>query len=182
MTHDLPLLDAILTAYRPVIGADFVAYRQHCHRVAALCLASLDDSLSHAQHRAVQIAAAYHDLGIWTANTFDYLEPSVTLALAGEADLAGIDPKLVAAMIYWHHKITPMIMPGSGADQALVNAFRRADWFDVVCGLFARWSLSPSRRALYRRLPVAGFHGVLLRLALRRLRTHPLSPLPMFRW
>ena len=28
------------------------------------------------------IAAAFHDIGIWTAGTFDYLEPSVRVAAA----------------------------------------------------------------------------------------------------
>jgi len=83
----------------------------------------------------------------------------------------------VTAAILEHHKVTRY----RGAHEGLVEPFRRADWMDVTGGLLA----SGLSRALYRatvaRWPRAGFHLMLGRLELRRLRTHPWHPLPMMK-
>lgn len=123
------------------------------------------------------IAAAFHDLGIWTDRTFDYLGPSAELArtfLEQQGRSDGI-PEVVA-MIDNHHKITPY--PGPWP---LAEAFRRADWVDVSLGAL-RFGL-PRRliRATCAEFPRAGFHWRLVQLAAARWRAHPLSPLPMVR-
>jgi hypothetical protein len=81
-------------------------------------------------------------------------------------------------MIRFHHKITPC---PDGVPPA-AELFRRADWVDVSAG-FLRFGLPRKAVTEIRRtFPVAGFHCLLSRLALRRFVTHPFSPLPMLRW
>lgn len=64
----------------------------------------------------------------------------------------------------------------------LVEPFRRADLVDVS----KAWIRFGLRRdfvaAVYSTWPAAGFHGRLVQLTLRRLRSNPLDPLPMVRW
>ena len=61
----------------------------------------------------------------------------------------------------------------------LVESFRRADWVDVSRGVRSFGLSRRLLREIFAAWPNAGFHGVLLRLELRRLRTHPWNPLPM---
>ena len=74
MLTELRVLDDILLAHAPQLGADLPAYRNHAYRVANLCAALRPPDTD--GHDKVAIAAAMHDLGIWTAGTFDYLPPS----------------------------------------------------------------------------------------------------------
>ena len=172
----LPTLDAILDVHATALGVDFEGYRNHACRVAHLCLAQLSGSDEEVEK--VAIAAAFHDLGIWTARTFDYLTPSAALArtyLAGSGRADWI-PEITEA-IFNHHKLSRY----RGRDEWLVEPFRRADWTDVSMGAIT-WGVS--RRLLAQAVsvwPRAGFHKRLVQLEVRRLRTHPWSPLPMFR-
>jgi hypothetical protein len=127
----------------------------------------------------VAIAAAYHDIGIWTARTFDYLAPSAKLACdhlacGGHADWRGE----VDGMIREHHKIRGY--RGEGA--ALVEPFRRADWIDVSRGVLSFGLPRHLLRAIFTQWPNAGFHRRLVRLTLREARAHPLRPLPVLKW
>ena len=83
----LPTLDAVLGAHAAALGRDFDGYRNHAYRVANLCLAQSPPSALDVEK--IAIAAAFHDLGIWTDRTFDYLEPSVRLATRLPAPPAG---------------------------------------------------------------------------------------------
>ena len=172
----LPTLDAILDTHVSALGVDFTSYRHHAHRVAHLCLAQLSGSDEQAEK--VAIAAAFHDLGIWTDRTFDYLTPSAALARAYLASSGREDwiPEITEA-IFSHHKVSRY----HGRDDWLVEPFRRADWTDVSMGAIT-WGVP--RRQLAEAVsqwPRAGFHTRLVQLELERIRTHPWSPLPMFR-
>ena len=176
MLTAIPTLDRVLDAHAPVIGRDITAYRNHTYRVMNLCVAQS----SHApeQLEKIAIAAAFHDLGIWTDRTFDYLVPSVALARSYLNQSGRLEwvPE-VSAMILEHHKITRY----RGHPDWLVEPFRRSDWIDVTKGLL-RFGLSSSFvREVLATWPGAGFHKLLARLELTRLRTHPLNPLPMVR-
>ena len=60
------------------------------------------------QLQKMAIAAAFHDMGIWTDGTFDYLQPSI--GLAGEHLARSGRPEWtpeITAMILEHHKISP---------------------------------------------------------------------------
>lgn len=172
----IPTLDTILGVHAAALGADFEGYRNHTYRVANLCVAQLSGSAEEIEK--VAIAAAFHDLGIWTDQTFDYLTPSASLARAylTRSERAEWIPE-ITEIIFCHHKVSRY----RGRDGWLVEAFRRADWMDVSMGII---TFGLPRRLFEATLavwPRAGFHKRLAQLALRRLRTHPWSPLPMVR-
>ena len=169
----VPTIDEVLHDHACELGHDFIAYRNHAYRVVNLCAAIAEHPVDLDK---IAVAAVFHDLGIWTNTTFDYIVPSVALARAylaahGRADWIGE----IEAMIADHHKITP----STATTHALVEPFRRADWIDVTRGLRTFGLPRPLIRSVLAAWPNAGFHWRLVQLTLRRFGTHPLTPLPM---
>lgn len=174
--RDLPLVEAILGTYRGVIALDFDAYRNHVYRVINLCFAQGEFGAD--EREKIQIAACFHDIGIWTAGTLDYLPPSEAVAAAyltahGKATWVAE----VSAMIEMHHRVR------SCADSAfaLVEPFRRADIADFSLGLVPMGIPRALISRLKAEFPNQGFHQRLLQLGSRWFLRHPLNPLPMFR-
>lgn len=125
------------------------------------------------------LAAAFHDIGIWTHGTFDYLEPSIDVCrayLAATRRSAWGDE--VAVMIREHHKLTPW----RARSDWLVEPFRKADWIDVTGGLISHGVPRGVRRQVFATWPSLGFRRRLVHFTLVRLRHHPLHPLPMLRF
>jgi hypothetical protein len=160
----------VLDKHAVELGEDFTAYRNHAYRVTNLC-AALSPCDAQTLEK-VALAAAFHDLGIWTAHTFDYLAPSIDLACA-HLGCAGI-----SGMIREHHKVRAY----RGTDTELIEPFRRADWIDVSLGLLTFGLPRTRLRAILARWPNAGFHKRLIQLTLRQARAHPLRPLPVLKW
>src|SRR5262245_28894988 len=126
----LATVEEVLNDHAAELGHDLNAYRNHVYRVANLCLAIGGDR--RVELEKIAVAAVFHDLGIWTNKTFDYIAPSVAVArehLAARG-LADWIPE-IEAMIEDHHKVTP----AHAHPQPLVESFRRADWIDVTRGL-----------------------------------------------
>jgi hypothetical protein len=176
LTTDSPIVDGVLEEHASALGADARGYRHHVYRVLNLCRAL--GACGEGTDDKVAIASVFHDLGIWTDRTFDYLAPSIALAehyLDTSGRSAWRDE--VRHAIAHHHQVTRYRGP-----HALAETFRRADWADVTLGVRA-WGVPRGRvRALYQRWPDSGFHRRLVTLTLSRTRRHPLSPLPMLRW
>jgi hypothetical protein len=174
LVTSIPIVDGVLDHYATPLGHDFIAYRNHVYRVVNLCLAVTGGSRDDLDKIAV--AAAFHDLGIWTDRTFDYIAPSVSRAREYLTAHARADwiPE-IEAMIANHHKITrARVHPGW-----LVEGFRRADWIDVSRG-FRRFGVArPFIGSLFSTWPSAGFHWRLVELTAAWSRRHPLMPLPM---
>jgi len=170
-------LDEVLNAHAPALGGDFTGYRNHAYRVMNLCLA-LSPGSDDARQNKIAIAAAFHDLGIWTAGTFDYIEPSMKLATAHLAQSGqGAWAPEIETSIRLHHKLSRY----RPHPEWLTEPFRRADLVDLSRGV-VRFGLPRGFiKDLYARWPSAGFHTRLVQLSLTRLKTHPLSPLPMVR-
>lgn len=122
---------------------------------------------------------SFHDLGIWTDGTFDYLEPSKRLArnyLAAKG-LAHFGPE-VEAIIHHHHKLSPY----RGAFSSTAESFRQADLVDLSLGII-RFGISPAWVCgVKAEFPNAGFHRRLVALACLQFLRNPLRPLPMVRW
>ncbi len=128
---------------------------------------------------AIAVAAVFHDLGIWSDGTFDYLAPSGRRAaehLAARGPSAHSDQ--VDRMIAFHHAMTSCRATAG----PLAEAFRQADLIDVTLGAL-RFGLP---RAFVREaraaFPNAGFHRCLLRVGAGWMARHPTRPLPMMRW
>ena len=173
----IPLLDEILERWRPQIGADYEGYRHHVYRMVHFCFAlrACDDD----ERRRIVVAACFHDLGLWSDRTVDYLAPSIARARA-YLRAAGLDhwSEEIAAMIDSHHKVTACMDPRF----PLVEVFRRADLVDVSLG-FVRFGVPRAYvRAVKEQFPNAGFHKRLAQLIGAWIPSHPTSPLPFFRW
>jgi hypothetical protein len=177
---EIATLDELLDVHAAELGNDWTAYRNHTYRVVNLCvvLSSGNPAGDSEPLQKFAIAAAFHDLGIWTDGTFDYLQPSIRLADAHltRSGRAEWTPE-ITAMILEHHKISAY--PGN--PHWLVEPFRRADWIDVTRGLRTFGLPRSLLREIFRTWPSAGFHKRLIQLELKRLRTHPWNPLPMVR-
>jgi hypothetical protein len=175
IVSELALADALLPQWRDAIGADYGAYRNHIYRVLNFFRAYTGaDPEAQAQ---AEVAGVFHDLGIWTHGSIDYLEPSAGLAETWLREQGketwGAE---VLPMVREHHKLSHW----SGSSR--VEAFRRADWADVSLGLL-KFGLPPAYVGeVKRRFPNQGFHKRLLELGAQRLKTHPLSPLPMLKF
>lgn len=176
IVRHLPIVDEVLDGHAPAMAGDLVGYRNHVYRVANLCLALAGDR---GELEKIAVSAVFHDLGIWTHQTFDYIAPSIELARAylathGRSAWSGEIDQIIAM----HHKATRY----SPEPRTLVEAFRRADWVDVTLGVRSFGVSRPFIRALFETWPSAGFHRRLVALALTRFCAHPLTPLPMVRW
>jgi len=169
-------IEEILDAFGTALAADRAAYRGHVYRVFHACCALA--AAGGDPDDAIALAAAFHDLGIWSDGTVDYLPPSARrlrehLAATGGAALADE----LERMVLLHHKLTPC----RGPDDRRVEAFRRADLFDLSFGL-VRFGLPRAWvRELYAAFPAGGFQLRVVQLVGRYALAHPLRPLPMVR-
>jgi hypothetical protein len=174
LVTSIPIIEGVLEQYAAALGHDFIPYRNHVHRVVNLCVAVTPGSRDNLEKIAV--AAAFHDLGIWTDHTWDYIAPSISLAreylvVHSRADWI---PE-IEAMIANHHKITR----AKAHPDELVEGFRRADWVDVSYGLRRFGVTRPFIKSLFTTWPSAGFHWRLVQFEVAWFRRHPLTPLPM---
>ena len=171
-----PLTEALIESFTAELGDDLPAYRNHVCRVLNYFLALTNCRMP---PDSVLVAATFHDIGIWTDHTYDYLEPSVRRAKAypSNHNRAGMEAE-VTAIIREHHKILPYHAEYS----ANVETFRRADLVDVSLG-FIRFGLaSPFVRSVKAAFPNQGFHWKLITLTATQFYRTPLRPLPMMHW
>jgi HD domain len=168
-------IDTILLACKNDLGGDYEKYRNHVYRVFNLTLwfCTADEK----NRKALAIAAAFHDIGIWTANTFDYLAPSIELARSylREQGLQHVE-ETVASIIANHHKFS------SYKTNKMVEAFRKADLIDLSFNLFRFGISSELLHRLNKQFPAKGFHRFILAQAIKNTIRHPLNPLPMLKW
>lgn len=172
----IPLLEEILGEWENEIGKDYQGYKNHVYRVVHFCLAFHPSNEE--EREKIIIAGCFHDLGIWSDNTFDYLEPSIELA-RNYLERVGKDSSMdeIEQMIYFHHKITRF----GDTNYPLVESFRKADLVDVSLGVL-RSGLSRKQVKLVRNyFPNSGFHKTLFRLTFSEFKRNPLRPLPVMK-
>jgi hypothetical protein len=166
-----PIVDVVLDRYRDALGDHMPTYRNHIYRCITyhqlLLGASIPDFAA--------LAWAAHDLGIWTARTFDYLTPSADLAAehAGEFGITEIDR--LQMLITEHHRLRR-------SDDRMTETFRKADLVDVSHGLLRNQIGRSAVQAVVAELPYRGFHAFLAKGLAGYAARHPLRPLPMLRW
>lgn len=173
----IPLLDDILGDYKDIIGTDYKGYRNHVYRMVNFCFAFQDFSAD--ERQKIVIAGCFHDIGIWTKKTFDYLPPSIESA-AGYLEqnkLVSWIPE-VEFMIDQHHRLRKL----SDNSHRLAEVFRKGDLVDFSLGI-VKCGLSPSLVCeVKNRFPNSGFHKKLVRLAGSWFCRHPLDPIPVLKW
>jgi hypothetical protein len=170
-------VDEILVPWQPRLSADYTGYRNHVCRVVNFCFAVR--KCTEEERQKIIIAGCFHDLGIWTAKTFDYLSPSIALATE-HLHREGLDDwsEEIGLMIGMHHKL------GKYRDQRfpLVEVFRRGDLADFSLGILKGGVPGAYFKSVTQRFPNAGFHKRLVQLELDWLLRHPLRPLPAVKW
>ena len=70
-----PLIEAILSDWQERIGEDYAGYRGHVYRMNNYCLAI--HPATEEEKTKLAIAACFHDIGLWSDHTADYLPPSI---------------------------------------------------------------------------------------------------------
>ena len=170
-----PIIDQILALYQTDLGSHYQKYRNHVYRVLNLTL--MLNSEEQSSEKALAIAAAFHDLGIWTAHTFDYLSPSIDLAKAYLKKHALTNLKsMVTDIINNHHKFSNY----KGIE--IAESFRKADLTDLTFGFINFGVTRYDLNELNKEFPSLGFHRFIVKQALKNTLKHPLNPLPMMKW
>ena len=174
MTHSA-LIDNLLQPFTSLLGPDYDKYRNHVQRVFLNCL--LIDTREENEEKYA-VAAVFHDIGIWTDHTIDYLAPSIEQAkkYLNETGRSHWTEE-ICLMIDWHHKVSSYKGPYS----LTTGTFRKADWIDVSLGLLKFGADKKEIRENRVRFPNRGFHWFLVKKITRNFFRHPLHPLPMFR-
>ena len=173
----IELLDDILVGYRSVIGGGYDGYRNHVYRMVNFCLAL--GETSDEETEKIVIAGCFHDIGIWTGDTFDYLPPSIVAANEYlERNGLGGWSGAITRMIDEHHKVRTV----SGGDERLAEIFRKGDLVDFSLGIVKCGVSRQTIAAVKRQFPNAGFHKGLVKLAGRWICRHPLNPIPVLKW
>lgn len=168
-------IEAILLKHKEFLAGNYDMYRNHVYRVFMFC--QLQDG-SNNNLEKYAIASAYHDIGIWTDHTFDYLNPSIRNA---EEYLYSIDRidwiQEISLMIEMHHKLSAY----KSDNPLTIEIFRKADWIDVSLGLL-NYGLNRSEiYAVRNSIPNEGFHKFLLELLIKNFVIHPFKPFPVFK-
>ena len=173
----IPLLEEILGEWKEVIGEDYEGYKNHVYRMLHFCF-YLHQSTDEERQKLI-IAACFHDLGLWSEKTVDYLPPSVILAreYLEQQNLENWSTE-IELIIDMHHKVTPF----KDANYPLVEVFRKADLADFSLGLIKGGVAKDYVSRVKATFPNAGFHKMLLKEQGRWLLKHPLNPFPIMKW
>lgn len=173
----IPLLEDILEKWKDRIGADFTGYKNHVYRMINFCFALRD--FDPPEREKIIISGCFHDLGIWSGNTFDYLPPSISLAkdYLQKNNLEKWIPE-IEQMIDHHHKLRKI----HDARFQTIEVFRQGDLVDFSLGIVKCGLPKTFIKTVKAQFPNAGFHKRLARLAGSWVCRHPLNPLPVLKW
>ena len=105
------------------------------------------------------IAACFHDIGLWSDQTVDYIPPSIVQAKRYLTETGQDDwSEEIGLMIEWHHKVRRY-----RDDQfPLVEVFRKGDLVDLSLGFFKCGLPKSFVNEVKARIPNAGFHRFLM--------------------
>lgn len=173
----IPLIETLLEPWQTVLGPDYPGYKNHVYRMVHFCFAL--HACTAVERDKIIIAACFHDLGIWSGQTVDYLPPSIALAQAylQQQQLAEWTEE-ISLMIAMHHKLRPY----QDARYPLVEVFRKGDLVDFSLGWCAAGLSKAVIRSVKSQFPNAGFHKRLVQLAKGWFAGHPFSPPPFMKW
>lgn len=176
MSHSNSTIDYLLQYHKNVIGVDYDKYKNHVYRVFLNCK-MLDNNTENEEKYA--IASVFHDIGIWTDHTIDYLKPSIIRAKEYLNEISRLDWMYeIAMMIDMHHKVNKY----RGKYEKTVEVFRKADWIDVSLGFLTfgmNKDIIKDHQKQYKNL---GFHQFLIKTTTKSFLRQPFkNPLPMFK-
>jgi len=175
MEYQNQAIENLLLNFKEDIGPHYDKYRNHAQRVFLFCVLMDDDKKNEEKYA---IASIFHDIGIWTNHTFDYLQPSIEQACIHLTKIGRQDwIEEISLMISYHHKISRY----RSKNEYIVENFRKADWIDVSFGLLNFGVDKKKIKEIRKAIPALGFHKFLFTASLINLLKHPFNPLPMFK-
>ena len=126
-----PLIEEILSVWKDRIGDDYLGYRGHVYRMFNFCLALRPSTEE--EKTKLAIAACFHDIGLWSDDTVDYIPPSVAQVkkYLSDARLEAWSEE-VGLMVEMHHKVRAY----RDERYPLVELFRKGDLVDFSLGVF----------------------------------------------
>jgi hypothetical protein len=170
------LITEILSPYKVVLSKAYKPCLNHAIRVG--CMAE-QLSKSEFNKDKFSVACAFHDLGIWTEKTWDYLQPSEILATDYLAKTNQNDwNKEVMAMIHHHHKLSRY----KGEYEETVELFRKADLIDFSYDLILFDISREWYSGLKQKYPTNGLHKELGWNFWKHFKSKPWNPFPMVRF
>lgn len=174
-TNDL--IEGILAAWKDRIGDDYPGYRGHVYRMFNFCLAL---HLCGAEEKTkLAIAACFHDIGLWSDHTVDYIPPSISRVKQYLSDTGRQAwSEEIGLMVEMHHKVRAY----RDDRYPLVELFRKGDLVDFSLGFFAFGIPRPYIEEIKKNIPNNGFHKFLMKSAREWFSKHPFSPPPFMKW
>ena len=173
--EQLPFVEEIIGEQEAVLALDLAGYKNHVYRMVNFCFAFED--LPSDDEEKIILAGCFHDIGIWTANTFDYIPPSIDSALQQLNRINRANwTDHIAKLIGEHHKLRRF------KGDKLTEIFRKGDLVDFSLGTFKCGLDSGFVKEVKQRFPNCGFHAGLVRTAAKWIVRHPLNPLPVIKW
>jgi hypothetical protein len=167
-------IDGILNTHRSELEENYESYRNHVYRVYNFALTQLD---ANQELEKLSIASAFHDLGIWTNKTLDYLEPSAKLAreYCKKQNISLSDTNEIEMMINNHHKLSEV------ESSVMAEILREADLIDLTLGFVPKGRKKAEIKLIKDLFPNKGFHLFLLKLFAKNLIRNPKHPFPIFK-
>ena len=149
----IKLIDDILYEWKETIGEDFEGYKNHVYRMVNYCLVLKE--CTEEEKNKVYIAGCFHDIGIWTKGTINYIPPSVAAAndYLSKNDLLQWENE-ISQMIDEHHKINKC----KNNEFDLVEVFRKGDLVDFSLGFINSGIPKSYIKDIKSTFPNSGFH------------------------
>ncbi len=168
------LIEDVVRTYSNALGQHLPLYKGHCYRLLnyIIYMQRHQDNLDF-----LGVAIAFHDLGIWTHGTMDYLNPSFELAKTyvqnANVDISIADLKVA---IKNHHKISSL------QKVAPAEYLRKADLNDLSMGLLNEGVPRPFIKDMKACWPYLGFQKLIFGKVLLYALQNPFNPFPMLKW
>ena len=171
-------IESILKNYKQIIGNDYEAYRGHCHRIYNyIVLMKRSAELTQQDNYILEIAIPFHDLGIWTAHTMDYLQPSFEAASTFvKQNKLDVDLFVLKTIIVNHHKLTFV------KDNKLAELLRKADMLDLSFGRLKSSLTKEELDCIKASFPYKGFQLVIFKKLMKHALKNITNPFPMLKW
>jgi hypothetical protein len=169
-------IEKILSVYQEQIKVDYLGYKNHCIRL--LNFLNYLHPVNSQEREKLVIAAAFHDIGLWTHKTIDYLPPSI---FELNKYLTKIEKtewvEEISKIIDMHHKITPY-----REKYELAEFFRKADLVDFSLGIVNHGIPKEYVSSVKQKFPNEGFHKMLVVRTLKWVPLHPFKPMPIIKF
>ncbi len=166
--------EQIFQEHNEVIGKDLERYRGHCYRLLNYINYW---KLTEEELKLCEVAIPFHDIGIWTSKTMNYLDPSFEAAKKYvRKNNLNIDEAILENMIVSHHKISTI------KNNSMAEKLRKADLIDLTFGAIRFGIPQKKMRSISEAFPNHGFqkniYGKVFSHAIRHLG----NPFPMLKF